>query len=151
MPSSLADKEASKLTDIFTYKTSYTYGNKKMIIISFGLVDSISVNTVIVLPTFRSQELVLDLSADHVSSKLLDVNFDLSYQHVATGLPRTVTFDAIDFIRPIRSTKIGTILSPQVDSTIKPDSSLTNNYNTAVLNIIQEQDLEINDTVVDND
>ena len=39
---------------------------------------------------------VLDLSADRLSSKLLEVNFNLSYQHAATGLPPTVTFDASD-------------------------------------------------------
>ena len=63
--------------------------------------DSISVNTIIGLPTFQAWELVLDLSADRVSSKLLDVNFELSYQQAATGLQPAVIFDASDFIRPI--------------------------------------------------
>ena len=54
----LADKEASKLTAIVTYKTRYTYVNGKMITISFGLGGSISVNAIIGLPTFRAWELV---------------------------------------------------------------------------------------------
>ena len=151
VPSLLADKEASKLTDIVTYKTRYTDVNGKMLTISFGLGDSISVNTIIGLPTFRAWELVLNLSSNRVSSKLLDVDFDLSYQHAATGLPSTVTFDTSDFIQPVRSTKIGTMLSTQVDSTNEPESSLTNNDNIVVLNIVQEQDLEIKDTVVEQE
>ena len=89
----------------------------------------VSMNAIIGLPTFRAWKLVLDLSADHVSSKLLDVDFDLSYQHAATGLPPTVTFDTSNFIQPIRSTTIGTMLSTQVDSTNKPELSLTKNDN----------------------
>ena len=76
LPSSLADKEASKLTAIVTYKTRYT-DNGKIITISFGLGESISVYTIIGIPTFKACELVLDLSADRVSSKLLDADFDL--------------------------------------------------------------------------
>ena len=60
VPSLLADKEASKLTDIVTYMTRYTDSNGKMITVSFGLGDSISVNAIIGLPTFRAWELVLD-------------------------------------------------------------------------------------------
>ena len=151
MPSSLPDKEASKLTAIVTYKTRYIDSNRKMITISFGLGDSISVNAIIGLPTFKAWELVLDLSADRVSSKPLDVDFALLYQHAATGLPPTVTFDASDFVRPIRSTKIGTTLSSQFDSTSKPESILTKNDNTVVLNILQEEDLDINDMVIEQE
>ena len=115
VPSSLADKESSKSTAIVTYKTRYTDVNGKMITISFGLGDSISVNAIIGLPTFRAWEFVLDLSADCVSSKLFDMNSNLSFQHAATELPPTITFDTSDFIRPVRSTKIGTMLSTQVD------------------------------------
>ena len=151
MPSLLADKEASKLADIFTYKTSYIDGNGKIITISFVLGDAMSVNAIIGLPTFNAWELVLDLSADRVSSKLLDVNFYLSYQHTATGFPPTVTFDASDFVQPIRSIKVGTMLSIQDDSRSKIELILTKNDNTVVLNILQEEDLEIKDMFVEQE
>ena len=91
----------------------------------------------------------MDLSTNRVSSKLLDVDFDFSYQHAATGLLSTVIFDTSGFIWPVRSTKIEIMISTQVDATNESESSLTDNDNIDVLNIIQEQKLEINDTVVE--
>ena len=113
-----------------------------MIILSFGLGDSISVNAIIGLPTFKTWGLILDLSCDRASSKLLNVDFDLNFQHTAIDLPAGVYFDAGDFIRPIQLTKTGTMLSTHVATSAVQTCSTPEIKNNIIVNIMDEADLE---------
>ena len=61
IPSQQAEKQASKLTAVVTYKTCCQdkEGNKITLSFGFGLV--IKVNDIVDLPTFRKWKLILDL------------------------------------------------------------------------------------------
>ena len=78
--------------------------------ISFGLGESISVNAIIGLPTLKEFKMALDADSGIATSKLLNKEFILSFQHVASGFPDGVIFDKADFVRPRRQTAIGLAL-----------------------------------------
>ena len=48
-----AEKNTGKLSDIVTYKTRYNDKEGNMLILSFGLEESVTVNAILILPTFR--------------------------------------------------------------------------------------------------
>ena len=83
VPTSAAEKEASKLSAVVTYMTRYTDDNGKPITLSFGLGDDVTVNAIIGIPTFRAWKLILDISENRAISKLLSIFFDLDYKHAA--------------------------------------------------------------------
>ena len=96
-----AEKAASQLSAVVTYKTRYTTKYGKMMTLSFSLGDSISVNAIISLPTFKEWQLVLDVSTGHVQSKVLNTVFYLSFQHSASNLPPHLEFTKEYFIFPV--------------------------------------------------
>ena len=92
VPSSAAKKDASKLSTEIIYKTRYHDTNGKMITLSFGLAEAISVNSIIGLLTFCEWKIVLDVDDNKLASKALNQYFDLSFQHAASGLPPGAIF-----------------------------------------------------------
>ena len=78
--------------------------------ISFGLGESISVNAIIGLPTLKEFKMVLDVDSGIATSKLLNKDFKLSFQHAASGFPDGIVFDKADFVRPRRPTTTGLAL-----------------------------------------
>ena len=54
VPSLAAEKDASKLSTVVTYKIRYTDVNGDMVLLTFGLGEDISVNVILGLPTLRS-------------------------------------------------------------------------------------------------
>ena len=92
LPSSQAEKDADKFSAVVTYKTRYHNAAGKVVTLSFGIGKAITVNANIGLPTFREWSLVLDVSENRVTSKLLGIYFDIVYQHAAPGFPDGVTF-----------------------------------------------------------
>ena len=47
--------------------------------LSFGLGEPIKINTIVGLPTFKKWKLVLDVADAKVTSRLLDVYFDICF------------------------------------------------------------------------
>ena len=97
VPSSAAEKDAIKLSDVVTYKTRYHDKNGKMITLSFGLGEAISINTIIGLSTFRGWKIVY-VDDNKAAPKSLNQYIDLSFQHAASGLPPGAIFQKEDFI-----------------------------------------------------
>ena len=59
----------NRLTAVVTYKTMYKDNDWNNLTLSFGLGAAVKVNTIIGLPTFKTQKLVLDIYEKRVSSK----------------------------------------------------------------------------------
>ena len=113
-------KNCNKLTAVVTYKTRYCDQSGKMITISFGLGESVSVNAIIGLPTLKELKMVLDVDSGIATSKLLRKEFNLSFQHAASGFPEGVVFDKADFVRPRRKTATGLALLCAASTAIAP-------------------------------
>ena len=121
VPTSAAEKDASKLSAVVTYKTRYTDVKEDMVLLSFGLGEAIWVNAIIGLPTLRSWKMVMDIDKNQVNFKTLNRYFDLSYHHVATGLPSGITFSSDNFIRPSRPNNIERAIATNLlTTTTKP-------------------------------
>ena len=82
-----SNKNCNKLTAVVTYKALHFNSADKKMTISFGLGKSVSVNAIIGLPTLREWRMVLDVDRGIASSKLLNINFDLAFQHATSGFP----------------------------------------------------------------
>ena len=100
--SSQAEKEASKLTAVVTYKTCYQDKEGNNITLSFGLGLAIKVNPIVGLTTFHKWKLIMDLDTKKLISKKIGLYFDVCFQYAATGLPSGVIFVSSQFIRPPR-------------------------------------------------
>ena len=98
VPSADSKKNENKLTAVVTYKTRYFTKEGKRVTLSFGLGLGIKVNAIVGLPTFREWRLILDLDSNQVTSKLLGLIFDLTFNHAATGFPEGVTFNTSQFV-----------------------------------------------------
>ena len=110
VPNSDSKQNRNKLTAVVTYKTRYCNLDGKPMNISFGLGESISVNAIIGLPTLKEFKMVLDVDSGIATSKLLNKDFKLSFQHAASGFPDGIVFDKVDFLRPRRPTPTGLAL-----------------------------------------
>ena len=107
LPASEAEKTAGKLTAVVTYKTRYFDSQGKKLTLSFGLGESIQVNAIIGLPTIKEWKLVLDVDGKIATSKEIGIDFDLCFQHAATGFPEGISFDPATFVRPQQVTNMG--------------------------------------------
>ena len=87
---------------------------KKPVTLSFGLGDSITVNAIVGLPTFKLWQLILDIPNDRLISNTLGLFFDLEYSSAAKGLPPNCNFTKEDFVRPIRVNSVGRSLITQL-------------------------------------
>lgn len=117
IPSSEQEKDDSKLSAAVTYKMRCVDATGKMIALSFGLGDAISVNAIIGLPTFKEWKLVLDVAEKRANSTVLGCYFDLTFNHAANGLPTGVTFTKDDFFLPPRHTAVGSQLVALLEGT----------------------------------
>ena len=91
---------------------------------------------------------MLDVSANGTRSKLLNIDFNPTFQHAATGLSSEVQFNIDNFIQPVRSTQIKKMLATQISATNMSSSSVKYDGNKIMLNIIGNPDLEGIDTDV---
>ena len=113
IPSSQAETDAGKLLAVVTYKTIYRPTAGKMMTLSFGLGKAILVIAIIGLPTFREWKLVLDVSENRVTLKLLGIYFDIAYQHAVPGFPDGIAFSKADFFRLSRQNVTGKSFATQ--------------------------------------
>ena len=68
-------------------------------------------------------------------SKILNLAFDLSFQHAATGLPDTINFTTDDFVRPIRTNPSGQVLVTQLAATSTTRVCITQTDDSVVLDL----------------
>lgn len=94
------DALKSKLTAIVRYWTPYFDNEGNQQIISIGLGESISVNTIIGLPQLRSWKASVCFHTNTLASATLETEFPLIYEMTKVGVPAPAQFDAADFIRP---------------------------------------------------
>ena len=94
------DSMKSKLTAIVRYWTPYMDQNNKRQVISFGLGESISVNSIIGLPQLRLWQASVCFHTNCLSSTLLKTQFPLIYEPTKVGIPAGEAFHQRDFIRP---------------------------------------------------
>ena len=116
VPVSKSDTTSNKLTAVVRYKTRYTDPEGNNLMIAFGLGESVSVNAIIGLPIFKKWKLILDVDAARVTSKLLDVYFNLTFQHAASGFPPGISFRPADFFIPARENNVGLTLLSRIAS-----------------------------------
>ena len=135
IPTSNAEKDKGKLSSVVTYKTRYHKEDGTMMTLSFGLGEDILVNAIIGLPTFREWQLVLDISENRVFSKMLNLSFDLSFQHAATGLPDNINFTKDDFVRPIRPNPSGQALVTQLAAASTTTVGITQTDDYVILDL----------------
>lgn len=118
-----------KLTAIVRYWMRYELNGKK-VLLSFGLGDSVAVNSIVGIPTIKSWKSVFDFGSDTLVAKSLNREFPLIYEATKHGLPPGVNFSSTDFVRPIpgcqyNATALLTNLNMEGDVT-----PITSNTNT---------------------
>jgi len=94
------DSMKSKLTAIVRYWTPYMDQDNKRQLISFGLGESISVNSIIGLPQLRSWQASVCFHTNCLSYMLLKRQFPLIYELTKVGIPSGEAFHQRDFILP---------------------------------------------------
>ena len=84
---SVKEFESGKLTPTVTYNTCYTHSNVEPVCITFGLGATVSVNSVIGLPTLTTQKRILYLDENKASSKNMQLWFPLLFLNAYRDLP----------------------------------------------------------------
>ena len=98
VPNAASNITCNQLTVVVINKTHYVHPNIKNMTISFGLDKSVSVSAIIGLPTNNECKLVRGVDAIRETSKLLNLHFELSFQHEASEFSAGVTFCDKGFI-----------------------------------------------------
>lgn len=109
----------NKLTAVVRYWTPYLDRNGNHQVISFGLGESIAVNSIVVLPLLMDWEASICFKSNCLSSVLLQHRY---YESTKVGVPTGETFTTKDFVRPEPIASIS-ILMTNVDSIGINDSS----------------------------
>ena len=132
IPNADSKKDCNRLTAVVSYKTRYLKPDGTNMTLEFGLGESISVNAIIGLPTLKEWKMVIDMDSCTATSKLLNLNFELAFQHAASGFPDGVTFKKEDFVRPQRPTSSGLALFCKTPS-LTTDSDKNNDSPTVTI------------------
>jgi hypothetical protein len=104
-----------QLSGVVTYHTQYKDKHGVAIKLAFGLGAEVAVNAITGLPTLRKWQASIDIGKDMFVSTLLDLSFQLVYKGADSGLPSTVKFESIDFVRPQPVTAVGRAFVVQTD------------------------------------
>lgn len=94
------DSMKSKLTAIVRYWTPYMDQDNKHQLISFGLGECISVNSIIGLPQLRAWQASVCFHTNFLLSMLLKRQFPLIYEPTKIGVTSGEAFHQREFIRP---------------------------------------------------
>ena len=114
-----------KLTAIVRYWLRYKNGGRN-VILSFGLGDSVTVNSIVGVPTIKEWKCIFDFESHELVARGLNTKFPLVYEATTHGLPPGVMFDNADFVRPMNDTTGATALltnAPHADTTTILSSS----------------------------
>ena len=90
-----------KLTAIVRYWMRYTQ-NGKRVILSFGLGDSVSVNSLVGIPTIKEWKSIFDFESNMLVARGINTKFPMIYEATKQGLPPGVAFSSADFVRPMQ-------------------------------------------------
>ena len=112
----------NKLTAVVRYWTPYLDKDGNHQVISFGLGESIAVNSIMGLPLLMDWKASICFKSNCMSSVLLQHRFPLIYESTKVGVPTGETFTTEDFVRPGQILPIS-ILMKSVDSIGINDSS----------------------------
>ena len=89
-----------KLISIVRYWIRYPKNGKREIL-SFGLGDSVAVNSLVGIPTIKAWQCLLGFNKKLLVARGLNTQFPLIYEATKHGLPPCVVFPASDFVRPL--------------------------------------------------
>ena len=90
----------NKLTAIVRYWTPYLDTDGNRLVISFGLGESIAVNSIVGLPFLSHWKASICFQSNSLTSALLKMKFPLIYEATKVGIPEGTVFTKEDFIRP---------------------------------------------------
>ena len=90
-----------KLTAIVRYWMRYKQ-NGKRVILSFGLGESVSVNSIVGIPTIKAWKTMFDFESNTLVARGIRTQFPMIYEATKQGLPSGVSFSPADFIRPMQ-------------------------------------------------
>ena len=71
-------------------------------LILFGLGDSVTVNSIVGIPTIKAWKSIIDFNANILVAKGLKTTFPLIYKATKHGLPVDTIFSDENFVRPIQ-------------------------------------------------
>lgn len=120
----------NRLTAIVRYWTPYKDSDGKHQVVSFGLGESISVNSIIGLPQLLQWKASLCFDTNCLSSPFLKRQFPFIYESTKTGIPSDQKFEAEDFVRPGPITMQIMVTNLDKDSAGITDSSRYEAFNT---------------------
>jgi len=118
-----------KLTSIVRYWIRYSKNGKKEIL-SFGLGDSVAVNSLVGIPTIKRWQCLLDFEDNSMIARGLNTKFPFIFEATKHGLPPGVVFSPSDFVRPLQGsmqsvtallTNLGTSATPAKDAIVIDD------------------------------
>jgi len=92
-----------KLTGIVRYWLRYKNDGKN-VILSFGFGASLTVNSIVVIPTIKAWKCLFDFECDELIDCGLKTKSPLLYKATKHDLPPGVMFNAADFVQPINGT-----------------------------------------------
>lgn len=134
----------NKLTAVVRYWTPYLDKNGKHQVISFGLGESIAVNSIIGLPLLMDWEASICFKSNCMSSVLLQRRFPLIYESTKVGVPTGETFATEDFVRPGPIAPLS-ILMTNVDSIGITDSSRHESRTPSVISTTTSRRVQFQD------
>ena len=117
---------ANSLTAIVRYRTPYTYQSTgKQCILSFGLGENVSVNSILGLPQLKAWQADVLFRSKWLQAHDLGLTFHLEYQAAQAGLPNGVTFTPEQYIRPVSGPNVPQFSNNNRDNSNHSSTSLT--------------------------
>ena len=118
-----------KLTDIVRYWLRYKNDDKN-VVLSFGLGASVTVNSIVGVPTIKAWKCLFDFDSHELIARGLNTKFPLVYEVTRQGLSPSVVFSDENFVRPMNgpmhTTSTLLMNAPHDRGAIKsPSSSVT--------------------------
>ena len=118
-----------KLTAIVRCWLRYKNDDKN-VILSFGLGASVTVNSIVGVPTIKAWKCLFDFDSHELIARGLNTKFPLVYEATRQGLPPGVVFSNKNFVRPMNGamhTASALLTNAPHDSGVKklPSSSVT--------------------------
>ena len=101
----------NKLTAVVRYWTPYFDSDGNRLVISFGLGESIAVNSIVGLPFLAHWKASICFHSNSLSSTLLKMKFPLIYEPTKVGVPDGDTFTKSDFIQPSSTKPISVLVT----------------------------------------
>ena len=92
-----------KLTAIVRYWLRYKNEDKN-VILSFGLGASITVNSIVGIPTIKAWKYLFDFDSHELIAGGLNSKFPLVYKATKHGFPPGIILNETDFVQPMNST-----------------------------------------------